>query len=178
MASRKINFLFGPRYDILMHQLQSDLPQIVLSLLCIVAGILLLAAQIFLSVRNKQSDWELFYLGVFTPLIVIWRITDTRFSTILLAQNPRMLSTMTLGALFLAITPIPLYLCTRYRGTEKPLLIVAMGTCLTTAFALVCQLLDVADLRETLFICHLSLIVAVKVMYPHQTNRMHSYHNR
>ena len=164
VIGRRVEFLIGPRYAIVMGQLKADLPQIVLSALCILMGLVLVVAQHFLHHQKKVADWELFYLGFFTLLIGVWRIIDTRSSPLLFPQNPMLLGYITIAALFLLSAPLPLYLRTRYTGYEKPLLVVALISTLAAAAVLVCQILNLADLRQMLTVSHAMLILNLVVL--------------
>lgn len=159
VVGRAVDFHIGPHYAIVMNQLKADMPQLILSVLCILMGLLLISAQFFLSSQKKASDWELFYLGVFTFLVGVWRISDTRSSPILFPQNPMLLGYITLGALFLAVTPLSLYMRTRYRGSEKPLLIITLVNCIFATGALVCQVWNLADLKEILPLNHIMMVM-------------------
>lgn len=164
VVGRAIEFNVGPHYAIVMRQLKADIPQLILSVSCVLMGLLLILAQFFLSYQKKVSDWELFYLGIFTLLVGIWRITDTRSSPILFPQNPMLLGYITIGALFLAVTPLSLYMRTRYRGSDKPLLIIALVNCIFSAGALACQVLNLADLKEILPLNHIVMIIDTAVL--------------
>lgn len=164
VVGRTIEFEFGSRYDMIMRQLKADMPQLIMSVLCILVGLMLIFAQLFLSHHKKSSDWNLFYLGLFTLLIGIWRITDTRSSPILLPQNPMLLGYITIGALFLIAAPLPLYFRMHYPNSEKPLLIAALLGCICALFALVCQVFNLADFREVLVLCHITLIAVAALL--------------
>lgn len=164
VADRRIDFLLGSRSSILTAQMKTDLPQLALSSLCILIGNLLMVAQLLILWQKKASSWELLYLGLFVLLVGIWRITDTRLSPILLSRNPMALGYVTIGALFLIVAPILLYMKAFYRGSEKLILSAALLICVSSAAALLCQLLGIAEFKQTLFVAHLSMIVCLAVL--------------
>ena len=164
VIGRKVEFAIGSRYAIVMNQLQADLPQFILSSLCILVGLLLILAQLYMAHRVDKSEQELLFLGIFTLLVGIWRITDTRSSPILFPQNPMLMGYITISALFLIAAPLLLYTRTRYRDSEKPLLIAALVCCGFSAAALLCQICDWADLREILPLSHITLIIALVIL--------------
>lgn len=164
VISRITEFQRGPRYDIVMSQLKADFPQLVLSVLCILVGLLLIIIQVSFACRKKSSDWALIYLGIFTLLVGLWRITDTRSSSILFLQNSMLLGYITISALFLVSIPFPLYMLSHYRDSGKPLLLTALFSCICAAAALLCQALDLADLRQMLTLSHIVLILVVMVV--------------
>ena len=164
VVSRRIEFLLGSRFSILAAQLKTDLPQLALSALCILIGFLLMGAQLLMLRHKKASDWELLCLGLFVLLVGVWRITDTRFSPILLSRNPMALGYITIGALFLIVAPILLYMKAFYRGSEKLILSAALLICVSSAAVLLCQIFGIAELRQTLFVAHISMIVCLAVL--------------
>lgn len=165
VPSRKMEFFIGSKYEVFMHQLKSDLPQIILSLLCITMGILLIAVQLYLIIRKRATLWNLFYLGNFSLLMGLWRITDTRFSPIMFGNYPRVLGYITLWALFLAA--IPLLLFVGEQCTGKWTVALRAAALVTGCFALTAFLLQVcgaADLRELLTVSHGILVLDVLVL--------------
>ncbi|MGN1368605.1 MAG: GGDEF domain-containing protein [Aristaeellaceae bacterium] len=164
VINRSVEFEFGSRYAIVIRQVTADLPQLISSVLCIVAGLMLLLLPFFLSYRQQALHWEQFPLGLFTLLVGLWRLTDTRSSPLLFPQNPLLLGYLTLGALFLAAPPLLLYMRNHYPGSSKALLVTALLSCIPAGIVLVCQLLGLADFREMLSFIHVSLLIALTVL--------------
>lgn len=164
VTNREIVFSLGSHTAILIGRLKADFPQIMLSELCILIGLLLIGVQILMLWHKKATDMELLYLGIFTLLIGIWRITDTRFSSLLFSQNPMALGYITIGALFLIVTPIFLYMKAFYPGSEKLTLYTALITSGASAAVLLCQMFGVAEFRQLLSVAHISIIVCLIVL--------------
>lgn len=165
VANREIQFEIGPRASVLMSRLKADFPQIILSVLCILLGIVIMLAQIYLILRKQTSSWDVFYLGNFSLLVGIWRITDTRFSPLLFADNPMALGYITIGALFMSCIPLLLFMKDHYEGgKKKALLITALANCAVAALILACQVFGLAEFRETLFSCHIMMIADIAVL--------------
>lgn len=165
VLNREIEFKIGSKYSVFMDRLKTDLPQIVLSSLCILMGILLVIVQLYLIIKKRTVSWDMFYLGNFSLLMGIWRITDTRFSPIMFENHTAALGYITLSALFILAVPLLLYIEKQHVGKNVVLLRFAtLSTCIVAFVALVCQVFGVAELRETLTACHIILIIDIAVL--------------
>ena len=165
VLNRKIEFEIGSRYAVFMHRLKTDLPQIVLSSLCILMGILLVIVQLYFIVKKRTKSWDMFYLGNFSLIMGIWRITDTRFSPIMFGKHTAALGYITLSALFILAVPLLMFVEEQHIGKCSALLrLAALATSATAFVALVCQVLGIAELRETLKACHIMLIIDIAAL--------------
>lgn len=164
VADREISFEVGSRHTIIMYHLQADLPQILLAVLCVLIGLILIATHCYLLLQKKVPTSDLFYLGIFSLLVGIWRITDTRYSSLLFPNNPMVLGYITLGALMLCSIPLLLYVKNSYPDSERLLLLTALMNCAVAIIALLCQVCDVADFREMLVINHGMLVLNLSVV--------------
>lgn len=165
VENRKLNFMIGSRYALFMQQLKSDLPQIVLSSLCIVMGALLITVQLYLIFKKRTAAWNIFFLGNFSMLLGIWRITDTRFSSVMFENHTMPIGYITLASLFILAVPILLYANKQYGESGYAALdIAAIITCAVALGALFCQCFGIAELRQTLIACHLMIIADIIVL--------------
>ena len=165
VINRKIEFMLGSRSDILLKRLMIDAPQIILSVLCVFIGIALMIIQLIIILRKRVNSWVIFYLGNLLLLLGIWRITDTRFSPILFSKNPMSLGYITISALFITFVPLFLFVKDRFSGRKKTLLLItALVVCINALIALICQVSGIAELRETLILCHIMLLVCLTVL--------------
>lgn len=163
VQNREVLFQIGARYAVFMLRLTKDLPQILLASLCMVMGITIILIQLCLVEAKRTSSYGMLYLGMFSLLVGIWRFTDTRFSPIMFSDYAAALGYITLSALFLSPIPLMLYLDERHTTGKWRFLLpsVVLANCATAFVALVCQVTGVADLRQTLWMCHIMLIVDV-----------------
>lgn len=115
VENRKISFMIGSSYALFMKQLKSDLPQLILSALCMVMGVLLIVVQLYLILRKRTAVWNIFFLGNFSLLLGIWRITDTRFSALMFKNYTMPVGYITLAALFTLAAPVLLYTDKQYK---------------------------------------------------------------
>ncbi len=162
VENRKISFMLGSRYALFMKQLKSDLPQLILSALCMVMGVLLIVVQLYLIFKKRSSVWNIFFLGNFSLLLGIWRITDTRFSALMFKNYTMPVGYITLAALFTLAAPVLLYTDKQYKEKSYIVLdIAALITCAVALAALFCQVFSIAELRQVLIACHIMLIADI-----------------
>lgn len=160
VVDRAVEFELGSRFAIMIHCLKNDLPQLVLSVLCILVGLLLTVAQAWLLFRRKNKAWDIFYLGHLSLLLGIWRVTDTRFSSMIFGANPMALGYITLSVLFMASIPLLLFAMQECTGRARNILqVIALLNCFVALGALVCQLCGLAEFHEILIVSH-GMIVA------------------
>ena len=160
--NRKISFMLGSSYALFMKQLKADLPQLVLSALCMVMGVLLIVVQLYLIFKKRSSVWNMFFLGNFSLLLGIWRITDTRFSALIFKNHTMPIGYITLAALFILAVPILMYTDKQYKDKGYIVLdIAALITCAVALAALFCQVFSIAELRQVLIACHIMLIADI-----------------
>lgn len=180
VMKRGVEFIIGSRSNVVLRQLRSDLPQLILSILCIAFGVALMVFQPFLSWRKKSVSHEMLYLGNFLFFVGVWRITDTRCSPLLFSSNPMALGYITIAALFICCVPLMLFMREHFTGRRRTVfLIAAFVGCINTLVALACQVLGIADLRETLTLCHIMLIfdmvvLAASLIYPDKQSKKSS----
>lgn len=159
VQNRKIEFKIGSRYAVFMQRLKTDLPQIILSSLCIIMGILLIVVQLCFIANKRTSSFDMLYLGIFSLLVGIWRITDTRFSPIMFENYTAALGYITLSALFIMPIPLLLFIDERHTGKLSVLpRLAAFASSVAVLGCLICQVMGIADLRETLNVCHIMLV--------------------
>lgn len=173
---RKIDFETGTRYDMLQQTMRNDFIQIILAVLCIALGLMFVIYQVIQMMRKKDDSWSIFYLGVFSILIGIWRLTDTRLSPMLFAGNTKALGYITLGALFSACAPFMMFVKDQFSGRRKQILqLVALANSVVALIALLLQLLNIVELRSILVYCHimvaLSMLTLVIVSLPFGKNK-------
>ena len=165
VRDREVVFNIGSRYAVFMQRLKTDLPQIILSSLCIIMGILLIVVQLGFIINKRTSSFDMLYLGIFSLLVGIWRITDTRFSPIMFENYTASLGYITLAALF--IMPIPLLLFIDERNTGKLCVLLRVAAIVNSVAAivcLICQVTGIADLRETLNVSHIMLVADMALL--------------
>lgn len=165
VINREVEFAVGSKYAFFAGRLKIDLPQIVLSALCILMGVLLITVQLQMVLSKKTSSWDNFYLGNFSLLMGIWRITDTRFSSLMFANYAKALGYITIFALFILPVPLMLFIDELHAGKRRFLLRTAAIATGAAAFcAVMLQVLGIAELREMLVLCHIMLVIDIAIL--------------
>lgn len=165
VADREIEFCIGSLYSMYCAQLKKDFPQLLLSGLCIVAGIFIMLVQVVKWLQNKIHNWGIFYLGEFTMMFGIWKITDTRFSPFLFEGHTKVLGYISVGILFLMVIPFFLYLNQQFSEQKRTLLSAACMIASAAALAaLVFQIFGIADFRQMLLLAHASIVMSLIIM--------------
>ena len=155
-------FLFGSHFAIVLDQLRQDIPQVFMSLLCIILGLVMIAVQLYFLVFTHTRSLDMVYLGFFSIVLGLWRITGMKSSPLLFEGNPMVLGYITIGALLLCGMSLLLYASTLFSEEKaKPLLWIAMVEAVVLGIVLVLQIFGVADFKEMLFVSHVMLIIAI-----------------
>lgn len=163
------DFLLGSHHTIFFDQLTQDMPQLFLSIICIMIGILLILVQLYYSLRMKSSQWDMALLGNFAVYLGVWRIADVMSAPILFSEHTMVLGYISIGVLFLCspvlmlLVSVPLQAHRRGKITLF-LSVAASGVAL---FALVLQTCADVDFKESLILCHgmlLASIIAIVIL--------------
>lgn len=160
VKNRTFDFFIGAEFSILFGQLRWDLPQLLLGQVVFCAGFIFTCASLFNSLKRRKQD-GLFYLGTFSMIIGIWKITDTRFIPLLFSKHILLLTYLPLAMLLLAPLPL-LQFIKSILDTRKNSLLdgVSMVSGLSAVVLLLLQLSGMMDLRMTLPVCHGVIILS------------------
>ena len=165
VENREIEFAIGSRYSICFNQLKEDLPKLVLSALCIVIGVIIMIAQLVLILRKRTKNWEVFWLSCFSAILGIWKITDTRFSPIRFSGNPLVLGYITIGMIYLSVIPPLFYEREQFSDRrDKSLSLEILALCGVAFVVMLCQLLGIAEFKQTLVVSHALIIIATLIV--------------
>lgn len=165
VRNRSVEFHIGSSSELILTQLKKDLPQLVLAFLCIVLGLIVTVVQLLLLSRSNARSRRTLYLGLTVFLLGLWKITDTRFSPFLFENHTLLLGYMTIGALFLAVITFTLYWKECFaEQTPVSVLFLSLAASGVALFAFLCQITGAADLKETLPLVHLMLLVLIPVL--------------
>lgn len=156
---QKIEFLVGSKYAICTAQLVHALPEMLLGLLDVLAGLLLMGAAVYFSQRGV-GERGLYALGLLAISMALWNFTQTRVASLLLGGKNVFVYYLSL--IMLMISVLPLIKSVR-RPRKKVFRGVLNGLCIAAAVfdvvQLVLQLTGVADIRQTLTLTHAMLLI-------------------
>ncbi|MGN0326659.1 MAG: sensor histidine kinase [Lachnospiraceae bacterium] len=172
--NREVEFYIGSQLNIYTDRLVKDLPQLVLSAMAVFVGFIFLCIA-FIRRFKKQKNGinfdhgtagdNLACLGLFSVMIGLWRLTDTRFTPFMFPEKPLLLFYVSMTMMMLGI--IPLIRSIRGRNGKKGNRIFDIF-CIVTALICLLQILlqmcDIMDLRENLIVTHFLLVAGAIVI--------------
>ena len=162
MVEFEPEFLIGSHFTIVFDQLWQDLPQLFISMLCIILGLLIILVQGYFILRTHLQSYDMIYLGNFSCLLGLWRLTDLKSAPILFSANPMVLGYISIGSLFLCSIALLLYASTLYSEKKAvPLLVLSVIGAVASFVVLLLQVLAVSDLRQMLPVSHIMLVVTI-----------------
>ncbi|MGN1443100.1 MAG: sensor histidine kinase [Acutalibacteraceae bacterium] len=163
---REVEFLFGSKYGIYAGRISDDLPLLVMSSLIIFAGFAFIGVAFYNIIKLKRKNaLSLLALGVFSVMVGLWKLTDTRLTHFALDEKPALL--FYISVTMLMLIPVPLFKAIERSFNPKSRTVFdfcCIGVTLVCLVQLLLQLLGAADLRESLFLTHIVLIVSAFII--------------
>lgn len=161
---RKVEFLVGSQLAIYRNRLSKDLPQLILGVMAVFVGIVFICVAGY-SMYKRQRGRSLADLGLFSIMMGLWRLTDTRFTPFIISDKPVFLFYVSVTMLMLGM--IPLMKWTEEYFTKNSRRIMD-GYCILVAFIcllqLILQFFRLVDLREILSITHIIIGLGVLIL--------------
>ena len=152
------DFRFGSKYDICMDKFFQELPALVLGIVSVALG-LAFAIYIIYNRNNTEVDRSLLMLGLFSIQVGIWKVADLDTIHILLPRSV-VVSYVPYFTLMLVVIPFTFFIKSLHSTSEKPAWYIPCFFSIASAVVQIgLQLLKIADLREMLWLTHLSLFV-------------------
>lgn len=155
--NRQMDFLIGMPYAIYRDRLQKDLPQLVLSALAVIIGIIFMGIA-GVSVLRRRTDSGLACLGLFSVMVGLWRLLDSRFTPFMDGGHPIFVYYISIAMMMLGLLPFLRW--TRNYFSQKGCRVLqfyeifALLVCL---FQFILQILGIRDIRETLLLAHITI---------------------
>lgn len=162
VIDRDLEFLVGSHYMVFFDCLSEDALELVLGVICVLMGLLVTLMQVYLAWKRKEPAMHMFFAGNFAVLLGMWRLCDTKSSAILFSGSTMLLGYITLGCLCICCIPLLLFMKERFADFESaPLLHISIIESCGALLILLCQVLGIAEFRETLTLCHVMLAITV-----------------
>lgn len=161
--NRTVPFYVGSHLQIYLHLLKKDFSPIMLGILAITIGSAIAVISLYKRFRlGHRHGQNLVYLGIFSIIIGVWKLTDTRFSSLLFPQNPLLLSHISLTMLLLGPVPLLLFIrsCSR-SPSHRALDAVCWCSILGGITMIILQAANIMDFRETLTASHALVVLTV-----------------
>ncbi len=177
MLPKEVEFLIGSNYNIVLGQLRDDTPQLILAMMCIALGLIIFLIQCYLQIFTGTSQWDQLFMGVFSIILGIWRITDIRSAPLIFSGNPKLLGYVSIGMLFLASPALIQFVSIHFQ--EKQARKVYVLTIVISALGMVAllgQLLGHFDMGESRILSHIALgvgmvMVVIASFYGRKSNK-------
>ncbi|MGN0424814.1 MAG: sensor histidine kinase [Acetatifactor sp.] len=153
---RQVDFLIGSDYLVFRERLRKDAVQLILSILTIFVGTVFLSVFAHNLIRKRKEN-SLAALGLFSIILGVWRMMDTRFTPFLFPDRPVLVFYLSVGALMIGIIPFVKWIKHSVHQAIHPLLD-WYGT-LTAGLCIVLMLMELigGDLRDYLIYIHIDL---------------------
>lgn len=154
--------LLGSKYDICRDKIFHDLPALILGAVAVLLG-LAFVAYILCNWMNTEVDKSLMMLGLFSIQVGLWKISDVDALHILF-PNQIVLSYVPYFTLMVVVIPFSFFIKSLHcSGEKRGWYIPCFFSLGSAALQIVLQLLGIADLREMLWLTHLSLAILCAV---------------
>ena len=161
--NREVEFLIGSDLAIYRDRLYKDLPQLILGIMAIFVGFVFICVAGYNQLR-KHRGRGLVALGIFSVMLGVWRLTDTRFTPFLFPDYPVLLFYISVMMLMLGMVPLMEWIQEYYTEKSRRLFrmysIAAVIVCLIQFFL---QLTGMTDLRDMLVVTHLVIAAGIIV---------------
>lgn len=162
--NKNIEFLVGSQLQIYLQRLKKDLPQLILGIAAMLVGIVFLGIGIYNRIICGQGG-SLASLGIFSVLLGLWRITDTRMTPFLFPGKPIGLFYISIGMLMMSALPFLKSVRDRF---SKNCRVWIEGCCIVVEIVcliqLILQIFHIADFRQNLTVTHVMIIGCVLVL--------------
>ena len=158
VKDREVRFLLGSAMAIFKHRLKRDLPILIISgLMVLVGGLIIIMG--FYGLRVKGIDWGSGALGICSVTLGLWRFTDTRFSPLICPDRPVLLFYISMVSLIFCA--IPLMMSQKDRMDARIVERYCIAAAVLNFGQLILQMLGILDIRETLPLTHIVIIVGI-----------------
>lgn len=162
--NQQIEFCIGSKLAIYTQQLVSSLPEMVLSIMDVLAGLSLLGVAAYFAFHNKGGG-EFYPLGSLAVSLGLWNFTQTRFAPLILPDKTVFVYYVSLVMLMGSVVPLIKSIKTPEGKLSGRMLrewgLVCSVLCLVQLFL---QLFGVYDLRQMLKVTHGMIIVSALVL--------------
>lgn len=155
--SRKAEFLVGTPLSIYRDRLTKDLPQLILAGAAILIGVIFLCIAGYGKIRRKTGN-GLGYLGLFSVMLGIWRLTDTRFTPFMDFDRPVLLYYISILMPMFGILPLIEWTRRYFKAKGREILAYyEIGVLALCIIQTALQIFGVVDLRQIMITTHLSM---------------------
>ena len=142
-------------------QIRREYPLMVFSALGFLLGLVLVAVSLYFHYAMKISSNSMLFLGLFSLLLGLWKITELTSLPILLRIDTMVISYIRIDALFLACTCMMLYFCTLFTGKGRRMILIMIILSSLASIALILeQIMGIDTLQQNPIDSHGILLIA------------------
>ncbi|MDD6202219.1 MAG: histidine kinase [Lachnospiraceae bacterium] len=162
--NREVEFLIGSQLSIYVNRLLRDLPQLIFSVMTIFVGVVFVCLASY-SLYKRRRGKSMIALGLLSIIIGLWRLTDTRFTPFMFPNRPILVFYISIAMMMFGVVPLIKSVEEGFNKTSRKILdVCCIGNSLVCLVQLLLQIMGVADLRESLFVTHITIAVCTIVL--------------
>lgn len=155
-----LTIYYGNHDTICSKIVQNNLPIWIIGTLMIVIGFAFILF-VLIAHRNHDIDTSISMLGVFSIFAGLWKISDMTAAPLLFGDTTT-LSAISLISISMMVLPYVFYIRNQFGQSHHRLWnFLCVGNSLVVICNIILQLTGVADLRQTLILCHVGVVVAI-----------------
>ena len=163
---KKVEFLIGSNYNIILAQLRDDAPQLIMAIMCITLGLIIFLIQCYLQIFSGTAQWDQMFMGIFSFILGVWRITDIRSAPLIFSGNPKALGYVSIGMLFLASPTLIQFVSNQFQEKQASKVhILAIVVSAVGLLTLGGQIIGIADLGESRVLSYSAMCVAMVTVF-------------
>lgn len=162
--NREVTFLIGSPLAIYRNRLAKDLPQIVFASIAILMGFTFVCVAGY-SYPKKRPGKRLAILGIFSVMLGLWRLMDTRFTPFMDGGQPVLFYYIAITMPMLGM--LPLVQWTKDSFSEKGRKVISgyeAGIAILCLLQFTLQWLGICDLRESMTATHVSMGIGAALL--------------
>ncbi len=165
-VDQELKILLDWNSNIITDHYQEEFWQLLLSMICIISGFIFLLLSIISSNHSNENAYVA-YLSFFAILVGFWKLLDVRMMPELVNVDPKILSYVSLTMFYFLVPSFVMFAKKQLQfENQLPLNIAYAVGVLSGLSSVVLQIFNILDYRETLILCHISiLIAALAVVY-------------
>ena len=137
---------------------------LLIGIVAIIIGLVFLLF-VLLNFKNHDLDKSIAMLGFFSIFAGLWKISDMSSSP-LLFKSPLTLSALAIISLSMMVVPYVFFIRNQFARTRHLFWdLLCIGCSFESIFVVILQLTGIADLRETLFLCHIMTVLVIIAIF-------------
>lgn len=156
----KRNIFYGRQSSVTMAIAKNDILKFTVCILILVLGLVMFFYAFFIAGKDTHA---LKHFALFTVLLGAWQVADSSLCTLMIPWSVG-LSLVAHTSLMLMPMPFLLFLRTTFQDQDNPLwYIYCIFNCCVVCLRIALQLLAIQDMRESLWMTHISIVVFIIV---------------